>query len=391
MDLFNKLFSAFSKCKTSEQNTSNLIKYNIINEETSEALDISISIGTKSQEPEIVPIEVLLNKATKSKRGLYPHEILMLDYAHTYNTSNNYFQGFWLYQYSVKEPQKILQSLETRGFIVAGDLKSALTHITVADLKKELQSIGQKVTGKKDVLIDRLLCSADHSILESKYKERYFILSESGKAELKENDYVSYLHKNRFLSIWDMNYLLWHDNYLHLGYRDIIWEELNKQSIENFKDGNMGLYRNNRLSMYQFLLEEDKKKAAFPLLCEVVMYDLSGLGNNEEFSEDKEWKNFKLELSLDMNFPYEKSCVALPPSIVQSLKDMQEFLKASDDIFAGELLKQFVGIHLYRRIFSDEECVQIVINELNNNKEALSIIYKKAENRLKQQLRGLEI
>lgn len=54
-----------------------------------------------SPSPDIVPLNVLLKKAVPTKRGLYPHEILMLDYAHTFSTSsrNNHFQGFWYYEY----------------------------------------------------------------------------------------------------------------------------------------------------------------------------------------------------------------------------------------------------------------------------------------------------
>lgn len=65
--------------------------------------------------PPLLP--VLLKTATPSKGGLDPHEILMLDYADTYKTSNNTFQRFWYSQYSVTDPQSILDSLSERGFI----------------------------------------------------------------------------------------------------------------------------------------------------------------------------------------------------------------------------------------------------------------------------------
>ncbi len=35
------------------------------------------------------------------------------------------------------------------------------------------------------------------------------------------------------------------------------------------------------------------------------MYDLSGLENNEDFNADNEWEKIQLELSQNMNFPYE--------------------------------------------------------------------------------------
>lgn len=68
----------------------------------------------------------LIKSAIPSKQGLYPHELIMLEYAPSFKTSNNTFQQFWYYQYSVTEPQSLLDSLFVRGFIEIGDLKSAL-------------------------------------------------------------------------------------------------------------------------------------------------------------------------------------------------------------------------------------------------------------------------
>ena len=46
-------------------------------------------------EEEIVPVEKRIMKAVPSKQGLYPHEVLMLDYASSIYTDQNSFQGFW--------------------------------------------------------------------------------------------------------------------------------------------------------------------------------------------------------------------------------------------------------------------------------------------------------
>ena len=109
------------------------------------------------------PLEDLLKRATPSKGGLYPHEILMLDYAHTYKTSDNSFQGFWYYQYSVKDPQSILDSLYERGFIELGDLRSVLERLKLDEIKDELKLVNEKVSGKKAELIDRLLEDASEN------------------------------------------------------------------------------------------------------------------------------------------------------------------------------------------------------------------------------------
>ena len=142
-----------------------------------------------SPSPDIVPISVLLKKAVPTKRGLYPHEILMLDYAHTFSTSskNNHYQGFWYYEYSVEHPGAVLKSLEKRRFIQPGDLRSAIQNLTVPMIKRELKGLGQKVSGKKADLINRLLENASLEDLEKRFPVRFYELTESAQQLLAEN------------------------------------------------------------------------------------------------------------------------------------------------------------------------------------------------------------
>ncbi len=334
----------------------------------------------------IVPLETLLKMATPSKQGLYPHEILMLHYANTYKVGGgNSFQNFWLYQYSVENPQIVLDSLLSRGFLTSGDLKSALERQKVVDLKAELQAVGEKTTGKKAELVERLLngCSVDS--LEAKYSERYYALTEVATKELEDNEYVMYLHRTRRMSVWDMNYMLFHDNPSHLRYRDILWREFNVQSGEHFKEGKMGLYRNTRLTMYQFLMEENRIKTAFAMLCEVVAYDLSGMGNQEIFQPSPELKKIVLECTIKSCFPYSTSIATIPPAVVEWMADIKEQLGLSEKEFRDALLENFEKIQLFRRIFTNEECVEIVMNEIGNHPRKQAAIYKQAEERMRQE------
>lgn len=219
---------------------------------TSPSQSATTPILSDNNEEDVPSLESRISRATPSKQGLYPHEILMLSYAHTYKVSNNKFQGFWYYLYSVKEPQTILTSLYERGFVTLGDLKDTIEKLKVTELKEELVSIGEKTTGKKAELITRLLEKGDTNYLSQKYQERYYTLTEKGEQELNDNNYVAYLHKTKYISVWDMNYLLNINNSSSLAYRDILWNEFNRQSNEHLSTGNFGLYRNTRLYMYQF-------------------------------------------------------------------------------------------------------------------------------------------
>lgn len=107
------------------------------------AIDVKVSVSFTPPKPptqaeidaQVIPIEKRIKSAVASKQGLYPHEILVLDYSHTFYTSDNSFQRFWWYRYGVRDVQKVLASLEQRGFIEVGDLRAALNKQTGATLK----------------------------------------------------------------------------------------------------------------------------------------------------------------------------------------------------------------------------------------------------------------
>lgn len=374
--IFKKLFSNSTDKvpvtnQTSFQDNCTPVKINISKEDFDD-----------NPSPDIVPISVLLKKAVPTKRGLYPHEILMLDYAHTYRNDlkHQHFQNFWYYECSVEHPGEVLKSLEKRGFIQPGDLQTTLQNLTIPKIKNELKAIGQKVSGKKADLIDRLLTAASHEELDKKFPIRFYELTEAGQQEITENKYVPYLHRHRYMSIWEMNDRLNHQNPHHLGYRDLIWQFFNEESLKHLHEGDMGLYRNTRLDMYRFLFEEQKYEQAFNLLCEVIAYDLSGMGNNEFDGLDKK---FRLQLTLEYNFPYAKSSATLPPAIKRWLANLQGRLELSDEELRHKLLQKFEAISLYQRIFTNQECTDIVMAELTEDVDTLDSIYNNAEKRLR--------
>jgi hypothetical protein len=380
------LFDIFTKKKDKGVEVSVVSKEN-----KEEKFDFSISLGNDAPPP----LEELLKDAIPSKNGLYPHEILMLDYANTYKVSgDNHFQGFWLYQYSVKEPQTVLKSLYDRGFITEGGLQETLNRLTLPVLKEELKSLGLKVSGKKSDLVDRLLESDAVASLEDKYsKEKLYKPTDMGKQELEDNAYVHYIHRKNYLSIWELNKML--ADKPGYSYRDVLWGYFNEQSIVHFKKYNFGLYRNTRLDMYEFLMEESKHKAAFSLLCEVISYDLSGLHNNEDFmfrceKDDLETYCRFYEMRLESSFPYGKSGLFLAPAVIQWLGDMQGILGLSDDEFKVALLNEISNVNPPRRVFTSEEIVDIVLAGISNDEETLTEIFAIAEQRERAKLEELK-
>lgn len=336
---------------------------------------------------DIPSLEERIKNAVPSKNGLYPHEIIMLDYAHTYNNFNNSFQNFWKWNYSVLEPQELLNSLFNRGFIETGGIKSVLCKLKVNELKELLANKNQKTTGKKDELIERIIANYNEDELNKNFPDRYFELTEKGETELKENDYVSYLHRHNYMTVWEMNQLLYNDNPSHLKYRDILWREFNKRSGEHFQNHDFGLYRNTRLNMHDFLMEEEKYKTAFALLAEVASFDLSGLGNGDKLvPRDEISRKIIFESKMVNLFTNDKEEVTLPPGILRYFEKLYDVLEMSDEEFIEYTYKEFSQIKIHERTFNSDECANILLSEIGKEERKIKNSYAVAEQRVKELL-----
>ncbi len=337
------------------------------------------------EENRVFSAEQYMKTAIPSQNGLYPQEILMLDYAESYKTTGNTFQNFWKYNYYVTDPQKILDSLYNRGFIKYSDVQSTLRKLLVSDLKGLLEKIGEKTSGKKEELINRILEKYTLSDLEEVLPGRNYELTEKGENELKQNEYVPYLHKHKYVSVWDMNIMLNANNPSHLGYRDIIWRELNKQSEEYFQEFDFGLYRCARLSMHDFLYEEKKYKTAFHLLVEVISFDLSGLGNGDKpIKGDAISRQIKCESRIANLFTNDEIEVTLPPAIIGYFNRLYEKLGMSANEFIKHTYQEFAKIHIHERIFNENECANIILSEIGLEERKIKNSYKVAVQRTKK-------
>ena len=64
----------------------------------------------------------------------------------------------------------------------------------------------------------------------------------------------------------------------------------------------------------------------------------------------------------------------LPPGIVGYLATLQSMLKLSDVEYKEELLQNFNKFDLPQRIFTNEECVEIVLLEIGNHPRKLNTL-----------------
>ena len=342
-----------------------------------EAYSFKVTSQVISSQPEdVAPVEKRIKDAIPSSQGLYPHEILALDYAHSYYTDGNHYQGFWWYEYGVKNVDFLLSSLMERGFLQVGGLKSAIENETGTVLKEELKKHGLKVSGKKIELVNRLLSEITEDELNSRFTKRTYQLTELGKNALEEEAYVPYIHRHPLegLDIWSLNRLV--HNQPFMPFRDKIWGYLNQRSMEHISARNYGLYRNCRYNMSVFLQEEKRYREALTMLSEVIFYDLSGLDNNFNLEY--------LNIYAKSYFPYKDSIATTAPGILNAILKCQEELGISEDELKAELLDTMKELNVPFHLFAPEECVEIVFLEIHEDAEELTKVYEKSKQRFKQ-------
>lgn len=366
------LFDFFKKKKVQDNATTNLTTEKV----KAGKVEVTVQMGVQTRsDDDIIPAEKRIKTAFPSRNnGLYPHEILVLDYADAFYTHGNDYQRFWWTRYGVKNVDAVLHSLLQKGFIAVAPITATLEKKTVAEIKAVLESHELNSKGKKAVLIQRLIDEIPADELEKLFPDRLYMRTEKGEAELKAEEYVSYIHQHsiEYLDIWSLNKLVY-SSPSHLPYRDVIWGYLNQRSAELFSANDFGFYRNCRYSMASFLGEEGKTKGVLEMLAEVVFFDLTGAGNN--YSPEH------LHIYASGFFPYEKSLATTAPKIIKQIFDCQEKLELTDEALREILTNRMKKLSAPIQLFDVDECVDIIFYEYAENKEALDKVYKLAEKR----------
>lgn len=329
------------------------------------------SIDIKSNETSIKssPLPKEANKCIPTKNGLYPHEILLLEYASTFKTTDKSFQKFWEYQYGIKDISFYLDSLIEKGFITIGTIENTLKYESISNLKKQLKLFSLKVSGNKEILVDRLLSNVDSNYLESIFPDKYYQLSPLGQSELSENNYIIHIHKNNLadLDIWKANIIA---NNKNLPLYDNIWEYLNRYSLKYYSKKDFGLYRNSRLDMALFLSNEKKYKHALAMISEVIFYDLNSFNYNYSTLE----KDFNLEDFL---------AIRIPSGIISLANTYIENSKLSNIEVENIMLDRMNTLSIPVIFFNPEECISIFFKELEVDFNSINFILSNVYSRYK--------
>lgn len=282
----------------------------------------------------------------KDEAGLYPHEILMIHYAPSYKVNGNKFPQFWKYEYAVDDPSALLKSLVKKGFIREATARESLGQLKVSELKSILSELGLTTTGKKDELLKRIEESASEKYLTSRVLDRRYALTDAGNKELQVNQYVPYMHSHKYYDISMTRMCLLVNKHPDMSYRDLIWGEFNRLSGEYIQKGNIGLYRNVRYNMFQFLMEEKRYSSAFESLAMAFFYDLNGDAS-----------------------PF------IAPALINNFRDLERKLDYTDKQTIDILSRIFSGIYTPKRNYTNDEVIRIIVAYCSGNDEIAERIF----------------
>lgn len=149
-------------------------------------------------ERDVITFEERKKTSTVSRNGLYVAEILLLQYVSygTYPHPKNGYPAFWWFEYGIRNVGAKLQSLEERGFIRMSTPIESVSSLTTPQIKEILKVHNLPLSGKKDDLVQRIKENLTDNDVSDYISERKYALTDLGKNELSENEYVPIMHKS---------------------------------------------------------------------------------------------------------------------------------------------------------------------------------------------------
>lgn len=322
-----------------------------------------------------LPVEDIIPELIPNQDGLYPHEILAIEYAEKYYTDEESFPDFWWYECGVNDVKALLNRLMDKGYISVGSLNDSLQLYKVDELKQVLREYGLKVSGNKTNLIKRLVENIQEEELRTLFPHASYKTTEKGKEAILYDEYVLYAHTHQFegINIYSLNQML---NGQTQNYKEVVWEHLVLESELHLYDEDFGLYRNTRLEMARFMAEENNYEEALKLLAEVSYWDTSGMDNS----------GLDIELSGKYWFPYDDDhiFIRMAPGIIELYKKWKRNSGIAEERFRQIIWERISNLSAPFHVFTKEEVMEIILMELDGDTTNLKKLYEVAKERLQK-------
>lgn len=334
-------------------------------------------IQLKNNNSDFIDITERVKGCTADIFGLYPHEILILSYAPTFILGQNKFQSFWESKYGILNMNEILNSLIERKFLSVGNSSSTLEFENISTLKEILRKNDLKTTGNKKVLVERIQNNLNIIDLNNVLETKRYILNADSKDSLKNNEYVSFVHKHGvFLqNIFSFNKIM--NKKPLLNYREKVQDYLWKSSKKFFNQNNIDYHIACIDEISYFLIEDEKYNDALTILSEILFYNL----NIELAASPSTFDIEILKLQAQNFFEYKTSILTVPPKVIKNLKKCQEKLELSDNEISNKIKENILSLQKTSSIFTIQEILEIYLHEKYQRYDILENIYSNTKSR----------
>ena len=213
-------------------------------------------------------------------------ELVLLKKANSFKTSEIVYPNYLREEYGIGFPKESLIRLYKKGLIREENSAEALSHLKLDDLKYIASSFGLPISGKKDILCNRLSEMIPMVKLDKCVKEKYWILTEEGQQELNENPYINFYFDNHEYDLKIIG-ITAEKLYSLVGkkpakterVRDILWGEFNRLSgiyySKAITEHDFYTYCELLRAMALFLEEEQRNEDSIYMYCRYLYYNIN--------------------------------------------------------------------------------------------------------------------
>ena len=329
-------------------------------EQTAGKVNISVSVSTPQYSPEIPPFQ-----------GAYAKTVFLWAFSkpQPIRGSGNY-AAYFLYECGIRDCVKYHNKLIKEGYFIEAEPGEALELFKLPELKDMLKELNQPVSGKKAVLIERILENAEAEFLSAHVLETVYKLSPEGTAFLQAHDAYVQIHKNKNWGVSWQEY----DQYVKPGqdYLTTMWIIFNTQLKRSEPEDSRNLY----YYLYSILLEQGKRSDALEMLLKVLYLDMSGIHAKAMFDMYRQKFYTRKQLK-----EYADVAIMLAPGIVHPLERFKDIYDSEmiDVLYMWKLPIQICDKELFRKII--ESAVSGTYDEEQANKK-LKAAYNKFVDKL---------
>lgn len=190
--------------------------------------------------------------------------------------SKSFYQQYLIYDYGISDPVNFYNTLFEQGFYALADAREVLENYKVTKLKTILESAGEKKSGKKEELIQRIINSVPKEMLDQlSCTAQLYTLSQKGKEYIKKHEDLIYLHKKR--NSWNILLSEYEAAKQQLSFnqytfRDVAWVVFNNRIHKMYERQDISFVSSVYRDMAQLLFEFDNNQQQGTFFLLVALY-----------------------------------------------------------------------------------------------------------------------